>query len=461
MPMLHHKSFAQLIELYRSGQVSPLEVVKEALADALRINAKLNAFAVIDCDKAMQSAQLAAQRWRADRPLGPLDGVPLTVKEFANVQGWLTTRGSLATKRAAEVESTAFVQRLQDAGAVLLGKTRAPEFNWKGVTDSPAFGITCNPWDYRKTPGGSSGGCAAAVAAGVVRVSIGSDAAGSIRIPASFSGVIGLKPSYGRIPLVPNPKGLLGLAHAGPLARDIDDLALVYVALAGPCAQDPDSLLCPRPDNTLEEDIAHLKLGLLQPRHWRAQSSPVVAEAMNDFIELLSKSGLRLTEVDFDINGASLVAARLYEMACRGTVDGIDVQLRHLLDPGLLEFVRGVEPIGSEQYHHQQQARATYSHKLADIFNEVDILVLPTMPLVAFAAGVNAPPDYASQAWTAWNPFTPAFNGAGVPAMSYPLWPGQSELPVGVQLVAAYGCEHKLLALGRWLQRRLPVRVAV
>ena len=203
--MLHQTPWPRLRELYRLGEVSPMDVARSALEHAERADPIINAFALLDRAGTLAGARESEERWRQGAALGPLDGMPVAIKEFAAVRGWPTRRGSALTSAEPAAAHTVFVQRLADAGAVLLGKTRAPEFNWKGITDSPAFGITRNPWNPSLTPGGSSGGCAAAVAAGVVRLSMGSDAGGSIRIPAAFTGTIGLKPTHGRIPCRPCP----------------------------------------------------------------------------------------------------------------------------------------------------------------------------------------------------------------------------------------------------------------
>ena len=181
-----------------------MDVARSALEHAERADPIINAFALLDCAGTLAGARESEERWRQGAALGPLDGMPVAIRNSPPCAA-APRRGSALTSAEPAAAHTVFVQRLADAGAVLLGKTRAPEFNWKGITDSPAFGITRNPWNPSLTPGGSSGGCAAAVAAGVVRLSMGSDAGGSIRIPAAFTGTIGLKPTHGRIPCRPCP----------------------------------------------------------------------------------------------------------------------------------------------------------------------------------------------------------------------------------------------------------------
>lgn len=222
--MIHQQAFSDLRQQYRQGKLSPVDVARSALQHADRVASLTNAFALIDVDRALAAARRSEQRWRSGQAIGDLDGMPMTIKEFAAVKGWPTRRGSLTTSADPAPESTVFVARLEEAGTVLLGKTRAPEFNWKGVTDSPGYGVTRNPWNLDLTPGGSSGGCAAAVASGVVRVSFGSDAGGSVRIPAAFSGILGLKPTFGLIPVVPVPSHFSNTAHVGPLGVSSVDL---------------------------------------------------------------------------------------------------------------------------------------------------------------------------------------------------------------------------------------------
>ncbi|SIT40568.1 putative amidase [Paraburkholderia ribeironis] len=456
--MLHQKSFAQLRELYRNHDLSPVDVVKSALHHAEEVNARMNAFVLIDHDRALRHARLSERRWQDGTPAGPLDGMPVSVKEFAMVAGWPCPRGSAVTSREPDRTSTVFVQRLEDAGAVLLGKTRAPEFNWKGVTDSPAFGITRNPWNPGLTTGGSSGGCAAAVSSGVVRVSVGSDAGGSVRIPASFTGVIGLKPTHGRIPLSPSPSAFFNIAHAGPLASDMRDMTDVYRAISGPAPADWTSF-CSMPEGA-DIDAHALRLSILRPARWQPQSEAAVTNAVQQVLAALQADGFDLMEIDFDIESASRVGRDLYRLGCAATVRNIDPALHAQLDPGLLDFVRGASDWDIAQFQQLCQLRDQHANRLAEIFRNVDVLILPTLPLCAFETGRNVPRGYHSDDWMAWNPFTPAFNSTQVPALSYPVWPQNGALPVGVQLVAGRSREAHLLALGHWLQAKFPIRIA-
>jgi aspartyl-tRNA(Asn)/glutamyl-tRNA(Gln) amidotransferase subunit A len=459
--MLHQRSFAELRALYRSGELSPVDVAASALDHAENINARINALAVLDRPRAIKAAQRSQTRWRAGTPLGPLDGMPVTIKEFAAVEGWPTRRGSAVTSGEPAPASTVFAERLLAAGITPLGKTRAPEFNWKGVTDSPAFGVTRNPWDTRLTPGGSSGGCAAAVSAGIVRVSLGSDAGGSIRIPAAFSGLIGLKPSFGRIPASPLPSAFSQVVHTGPLAAGMQELAEVMQVTAGASGRDWTSFTGGRLDDVaaLSRPAASLRIGVLAPSRW-ADSCAEVRAGMDLVLGWLRRDGFAVQEVDYDVAAASAVGAFFYRVGCAAAIRGVPPAQRHRLDPGLIEFADGCDAAPLVDYLEACRQRDDHANRLTMLFDGIDVLVLPTLPLLAFEAGRLVPPGWPSPDWMSWNPYTPAFNIAQVPALSYPVWPEGSPLPVGVQLVAPRHGDERLIALGAWLERHSPVRLA-
>jgi len=220
-------SATELLALYRMRELSPVEATRAVLARIDSRNAAINAYCLVRDDEALASAKQSEQRWRAGEPAGLLDGVPVSVKDLLLTSGWPTLRGSLTIDKAGpwNVDAPA-VARLREHGAVLLGKTTTPEFGWKGVTDSPLTGVTRNPWDLGRTAGGSSGGAAAAVASGLGPLALGTDGGGSIRIPASFCGIVGLKPTHGRVPVYP-PSTFGTLSHVGPMARTVADAGLL------------------------------------------------------------------------------------------------------------------------------------------------------------------------------------------------------------------------------------------
>ncbi|MEY2953005.1 MAG: Acylamidase, partial [Pseudomonadota bacterium] len=259
---LPHCTATQLLQLYSTGQASPVEATQAVLARIDAFNPQLKAFCHVAADEAMAGARASEARWQVGKPCGPLDGVPVSVKDLILTRGWPTRRGSRTVdpNQAWEVDAPA-VARLREAGAVLLGKTATPEFGCKGETNSPLTGITRNPWDVLRTPGGSSGGAAAAVAAGMGPLALGTDGAGSVRIPAAFCGNVGLKPSFGRVPAYPlSPFG--SVAHLGPHSMGVEDCARMMNVLAQPDARDWTSLPPDGRDYTvgLHDGVRGLKL---------------------------------------------------------------------------------------------------------------------------------------------------------------------------------------------------------
>src|SRR5579862_976367 len=235
-------SAAELSAAYASKELSPVEVTETLLGRIEALDARVNAFCLIDAPATIAQAEASQERWMVGAPLSPLDGVPVAVKDLLLTKGWATRRGSLTVDpNGPWTEDAPSVARLKEAGAVLVGKTTTPEFGWKGCTDSPLTGITRNPWNRAKTPGGSTGGSAAALAARFAPLALETDGGGSIRIPASFSGVYGLKPSFGRVPAYPlSPFGTV--AHVGPMSRSVRDSALLLNVISKPDARDWHSL---------------------------------------------------------------------------------------------------------------------------------------------------------------------------------------------------------------------------
>ena len=225
-------SATELVSAYRRKTLSPVEATKAAYDAIHALNDKVNAFCFLDEEGALASARASEARWHAGRPQGLVDGVPTSVKDLILAKGWPTLRGSTLVQPDQDwAEDAPSVARLKAHGAVLLGKTTTPEFGWKGVTDSKLTGITRNPWNLERTPGGSSGGAAVAAACGMGALHIGTDGGGSIRIPAGFTGIYGLKASYGRVPAYP-PSPFNAVAHVGPMTRTVADCALMLNVLS-------------------------------------------------------------------------------------------------------------------------------------------------------------------------------------------------------------------------------------
>ncbi|WP_255430435.1 amidase family protein, partial [Roseomonas sp. 18066] len=278
-----------LVDGFRKGRLSPVDVLEQTL-ERLDAAAELNAVALLDAATGRLMAEASAQRWREGRPMGPLDGVPVAIKDTGHVIGWPTRYGSATTaSRPLAAEDSPGIARLREAGAVFFCKTTTPEYGWKGITHGPLTGVTRNPHDTALTPGGSSGGSAALVAAGVVPIATGGDGGGSIRIPAGFCGVVGLKPSYGLVPHAPAPLGWLGVF--GGMTRDVADTSLLMTLIAAPDGRDAFAVPAPAVDYAAEAEkgVAGLRIAISRDLGFRGVVDPAVADAFEAGVQALGR----------------------------------------------------------------------------------------------------------------------------------------------------------------------------
>ena len=336
-------SATELLSLYVKKKLSPVEAVTAALDRIVLHNAAFNAYCLVDGKGALAAARAAEKRWQRGEPVGPLDGVPAGIKDIMLTKGWPTLRGSKAIdpKQPWEEDAPA-VARLREAGAVFLGKTATPELGWKGVTDSPLTGVTRNPWDPVMTPGGSSGGAAAALAAGMGTLMTGTDGGGSIRIPGAFTGVFGIKPSFGRVPAYPlSPMGTL--AHIGPMARTVADAALMLSVMAQPDARDCHALPPERGDYVkgLNKGVKGLRIGF-SPDLGHAKVDPEVAAAVAAGAKLFDRLGAKVEEADPG-EGTPIFADShefftvLWFAGAANALQPFSAKQRAGMDPGLVE----------------------------------------------------------------------------------------------------------------------------
>src|SRR6204780_193299 len=292
-------SATELVGLYRRRELSPVEATRAVLARIDSRNAATNAYCLVRDEEALASAKESEQRWQAGEPAGLLDGIPVSVKDLLLTTAWPTLRGATTIDEAGPwtVDAPA-VARLREHRAVLLGKTTTPEFGWKGVTDSPLTGVTRNPWDPARTTGGSSGGAAAAVASGMGPLALGTDGGGSVRIPASFCGIVGLKPTHGRGPVYP-PSTFGTLSHVGPMARTVADAALLLDAIGSPDARDPLALdrAASVSAGLAAEAIRGLRVAY-SPALGYAEVDPEVAAAVRGAVTALEQAGALVTLPD-------------------------------------------------------------------------------------------------------------------------------------------------------------------
>ncbi len=428
-------SAVALAAAYRGRKISPLDATTAILAQIDRC-APLNAFCHIDHAGALAAAAAATARFAAGTPLGPMDGIPVGIKDLILTRGMPTRRGSRTTSPDGPwVQDAPVVARLREAGAILLGKTTTPEFGWKGVTDSPLTGITRNPWNPEKTPGGSSGGAAVQVACGMGPIGIGTDGGGSIRIPASFTGIFGFKPSYGRVPAWPISQ-VGTLAHTGPLTRNVADAALAMSVISGWDSRDWTAL----PAQPI--DWAAASEGSLRGRRVAYSRDlglggvdPEIASLVDRAVRTMQSLGAHVEEIDPGIGDQSAVISVLWQVGCaKGQADLTEAQ-KALLEPALREAAIAGENISLTAYLRALDARAALGAKMRAFHETWDLLVLPTMRGSAFDVGHNGPigPDGAAR--RDWSPFCYNFNLTQQPAASLPCGFTQAGLPVGVQIV--------------------------
>ncbi len=449
----------QLLRLYRRKTVSPVDVVREALKRIQEHNARLNAFNFIAPD-ALTMAKASESRWQKGEPIGPLDGVPASIKDILLTRGWPTLRGSQTINaKGPWIDDAPAVARLREAGAILLGKTTTPEFGWKGVTDSPLTGVTRNPWNTDCTPGGSSGGGAAAVAAGMGPLTVGTDGGGSIRIPCGFTGLFGLKPSFGRVPAWPlSPFGTV--AHLGPMTRTVDDAALMLNVLSLPDARDWHALPYDARDYRvgLEQGIKGLRVAY-SPDLGYVKVDYEVAALVREAVQILADLGAHVEEVapGFE-NPAEMFRVHWYAGAAY-IVSALPAEQRKLVDPGLLEVAMEGAKITLKQHMDAVQNRGALGVAMNAFHEQYDLLVTPTLPIVAFEAGKEVPAGSGMKRWTEWTPFSYPFNLTQQPAATVPCGFTSSGLPVGMQIIGPRYADALVLRVARAFESARPFQM--
>ena len=452
-------SAVELLGLYRRRELSPAEATLAVLERIEARNPAVNAYCLVRPDEALAAARASERRWHAGEPAGLLDGVPTSVKDLLLTSGWPTLRGSRTIGPAGPwtVDAPA-VANLKAQGAVLLGKTTTPEWGWKGVTDSPLTGVTRNPWDRTRTPGGSSGGSAAAVASGLGPLSVGTDGGGSIRIPASFCGVVGLKPTHGRVPVYP-PSTFGTLSHVGPMARTVADAALMLDALGSPDPRDPLSLdrQAPAAAGCDPGRVRGLRVAF-SPALGYATVDPEVAAAVRDAVAALEGCGAQVTLADPGFSDPIATFNVLWYTGAAKLVEDTDPGLRHLLDPGLAEIAAAGRGYSALDYVQALRERSQLGIAMGTFHEAYDLLVTPTEPIVAFAAGAEAPEPPGPGRWTSWTPFTFPFNMTHQPAASVPCGFSRAGLPIGVQVVGPRYADALVLSACAAIEAALPWR---
>ena len=451
-----HRPIHELTDAYRRGDLTPTAVAEDYLARIGALDGKIGAYLTVVRDQALAAARESELRWRAGSPRGPLDGAPIALKDVMCTAGVRTTAGSKMLERFVPPYDATTVERLQAAGVVILGKTNLDEFAMGSSTEHSAFHPTRNPWDLARVPGGSSGGSAAAVAGGLAAGSYGSDTGGSIRQPAAFCGVVGLKPTYGRV----SRYGLIALASSldqiGPFAQDVTDTALLLGAVAGYDRRDATSIQAPVPDYAAElaKGVAGLTLGL-PDEYFIDGMDPDVERAVRQAIDVLKGLGARVERVSLPTTRHSLaayyvilpaeassnlarydgvkfglrVAGRdLVEMESRTRAAGFGAEVKRRIMLGTYALSAGYY---DAYYGNAQSVRTLVRREFAAAFAHVDLIVAPTTPNVAFKHGEKEDPlsMYLNDV------FTIPGNLSGIPGVSVPCGFSAAGLPIGLQVL--------------------------
>jgi aspartyl-tRNA(Asn)/glutamyl-tRNA(Gln) amidotransferase subunit A len=452
---------ADLTSAYRRGALSPVEVARDCVA-RIAANAAINAFLPIEPAAVLQAAAESEARWRAGKPLGPIDGVPATIKDNIWAKGLPTRRGSKTSDPAPAQADSPAVARLREQGAVVLGKTCMPEHGWIGVCHSPLTGITRNPWNLEHTPGGSTGGGAVAALLGLGVLHLGTDGAGSLRIPAAFTGVFGMKPSFGQVPTYP-PSALNVLAHQGPITRNVADAALMLSIIAQPDVRDMTAWNTPAPDFSagLEAGVRGLRVALSMRLGHVAALNPEIEVAVRKAARALEARGAIVEEADPPLAGTGDLIRAMWWPVMTGLVDAVPAARRAEMDPGLRAVAERGRSFTVGDYVAAYNARSELHNAMLGFHARYDLLLTPTMPVTALKVGREGPDDggYGDD-WINWSPYTYPFNLTQQPAASVPCGLASNGLPMGVQIVGALRADRLVLRAARVIEQSLPMPAA-
>ena len=434
-----HWNAPRLSAGFSRREISPVEIAQALLARVTALDSRVNSFCLIDEGTTLAQAQASEERWLKNKPLSPLDGVPVAVKDLLLTRGWPTLRGSrtIDPNQAWNQDSPA-IARLREAGAVLLGKVTTPDHGWKGVTDSPLTGITRNPWNLDKTPGGSSGGSSAALAARLAPLALGTDGGGSIRIPAGLTGVFGLKPSFGRVPAWPlSPFGTL--SHLGPMSRDVEGSAMLLDVISRPDARDWQSLPPAGHGFTanLRQGVKGKRIAFSAALGHAKNVEPQVAELVAAAAKRFQALGAHVEEVDPPGGDTIAIFQTLWWSGAGFLFGHASAEKKAMLDPDLARVAEEGAAIPLHRYIEANVLRGAYASGMRVFMEKYDFLLTPSLAVTAFGVGRISP--YADEgSWPSWTPFSFPFNLTQQPAASVPCGRTREGLPVGLQIVGRH-----------------------
>ena len=406
----------------------------------------------------MKDARASEARWQVGAPLSPLDGVPISIKDLILAKGWPTLRGSRAVDMNQTWDDDApSVARIREAGMVIFGKTTTPEFGIKGTTDNLLTGITRNPWHLERTSGGSSGGSAAAVVAGIGPLAMGTDGAGSVRIPAAFTGGFGLKPSFGRVPAWPlSPMGTV--AHLGPHARHVTDAAMLMNVISRPDARDWTSLPYDPRDYTvgLNDGVRGLRIAFSPTLGYVNDVHPAVASAVRKSAEVLADLGAHVEAVDPGFDNPLEITMKLWFVGSATLFNAMTPAQQALADPALAAQAEQGSRIGVPELQALTKRRAELGTLMRKFHQRFDLLVTPTLSVPAFKARASHEWDTPIAKFLDWTPFSYPFNLTQQPACACPCGFDADGLPLSTQIVGPMHGDALVLRAARALESAQP-----
>ena len=452
-----YQTALELTRLIAARNISPVELVEDVLQRQEALEPDINAFVTRTPEIALAAAKEAEKAVMAGDELGLLHGLPLSVKDLISMEGVPWTFGSKPfAENMGPVDAPA-VARARAAGARIIGKSTTSEFGCKGTGDSPLTGVTRNPWNLDKTPGGSSAGAGASVAAGLTPFALGTDGGGSIRIPSSLCGLFGIKAQFSRVPLFPIP-ATPTLAHVGPLARTVRDAALLLTAISGHDPRDPFAVAGPVPDylGACGKSVKDMRIAW-SPTFGYARTDAEILTITERAARSFEQFGcqVEMVEAPFGDEPLDIWTAEFY--------GGVGTKLKSLLtgspeqlDPAVVELLSGALDLTIEDYFTRVFARYAFRETVREFFENYDLLLSPVLPVAAFDTGLDVPPGWEDRNPVSWVYYTYPFNTTGQPAASIPAGFTETGLPVGLQMVARINSEIDIFRAAAAFEEAFP-----
>lgn len=454
---INYLSASDLLIAYARKELSPVEVARAALDRIDAVDGQVNAFCFRDDAFTLKSARESEARWMKGEPLGLIDGVTVSIKDLMMTKGWPTLKGSKTSNKSGPwTEDSPVTARIREHGGVIVGKTTTPEFGWIATGSSPLTGHTRNPWSLDHTPGGSSAGAAAGLASGMCALAVGTDGAGSIRIPSSFCGLAGLKPTLGRVPNYPaSGMGILG--HAGPMARTMRDVALLLNVIAITDPRDPYHLPPERGDfrATIDEGVKGLKIAF-SPTLGYAKVDPEVSRLVADAARKMESLGAIVEEVDPGFQSPRDALVVLWKAGAANIIANFTAEQMNMLDPGFRRAAEAGRSLSAVDYVKADFIRTALGCHMGLFHQRYDLLLTPTVAQPALPVGAELSDPATERDWIDWAPFCYPFNMTRQPAASVPCGLTSKGLPVGLQIVGPLYAEALVLRAAQAFEAAQP-----